>query len=168
MKTFFAYNWQVREDWYHWCEEVEEAELLRKRTGGVGSILETLFHIIDVEWSWIRMLQGKPDLQENFEEFRSLAKVRELDARFKPEVEAFVGDWEESMELNLLQDTMSDGRIEKDAWGEIMRHIIAHEIHHIGQLSVWAREIGKKPVSANVIGRGLIPHTIRENEKHLS
>ena len=59
MKTLFAYNWQVREDWYRWCEEVEEAELLRTRTGGVGSILETLFHIIDVEWSWIRVLQGK-------------------------------------------------------------------------------------------------------------
>ena len=160
MKTFFAYNWQVREDWYRWCEEVEEAELLRTRTGGVGSILETLFHIIDVEWSWIRVLQGKPDFQENFEEYNSLERIRELDARFKPEVEAFVGDWEESMEQNLLQDTMPDGRIVTDAWGEVMRHVIAHEIHHIGQLSVWAREIGKKPVSANVIGRGLMPHNV--------
>ncbi|WP_243840759.1 DinB family protein [Paenisporosarcina antarctica] len=24
-----------------------------------------------------------------------------------------------------------------------MRHVIAHEIHHVGQMSVWAREIGK-------------------------
>ena len=64
------------------------------------------------------------------------------------------------MEHNLLQSTMPDGRIVTDAWGEIMRHIIAHEIHHIGQLSVWAREIGKKPVSASAIGRGLMPHKI--------
>lgn len=40
-----------------------------------------------------------------------------------------------------------------------MRHMIAHEIHHIGQLSVWAREIGKKPVSANLIGKEL-SHTL--------
>ena len=39
--------------------------------------------------------------------------------------------------------------------GEIIRHTIAHEIHHIGQLSIWAREMGKAPVSANLIRRGL-------------
>jgi uncharacterized damage-inducible protein DinB len=37
-----------------------------------------------------------------------------------------------------------------------MRHVIAHQIHHIGQLSIWSRELGKPPVSANVIGKGLI------------
>ncbi len=46
---------------------------------------------------------------------------------------------------------MPDGRTVTDTWGEIMRHTIAHEIHHIGQLSIWARELGRKPVSANLI-----------------
>ena len=32
--------------------------------------------------------------------------------------------------------------------GEAIRHIIAHEIHHIGQLSIWAREIGMEPISS--------------------
>jgi len=36
---------------------------------------------------------------------------------------------------------------------EIFHHIIAHEIHHIGQLSVWSREIELTPVPANFIGR---------------
>lgn len=53
LQTLFRYNWMVREEWYRWCEDVNEEELLRNRTGGVGSILHTLFHIIDVEWSWI-------------------------------------------------------------------------------------------------------------------
>ncbi|MCR2822490.1 DinB family protein [Lederbergia panacisoli] len=155
MKTLFHYNWQVREDWYRWCENIAEEELLLNRTGGVGGILQTLFHIVDVEWSWIRVLQGKPDFQENFEEFYSLKRVRELDAKFKSEVEEFVLNWQEDMEDNLLHDTLPDGRIVTDTWGEVMRHVIAHEIHHIGQLSIWARELGVKPVSANLIGRGL-------------
>ena len=58
MQTFFRYNWMVREDWYRWCEELSEEELLRNRTGGMGSILHTLFHIVDVEWSWIRLLHS--------------------------------------------------------------------------------------------------------------
>ncbi|MEK9197276.1 DinB family protein [Lysinibacillus halotolerans] len=155
MKMFFRYNWMVREEWYKWCEELPEEELLRQRTGGMESILKTLFHIVDVEWSWIRQIQGKPDFQEDFEKFSSLEKVRQLDARFKEEVEGFVNNWDASMESRLFTETLPDGRVVTDTWGEIVRHIIAHEIHHIGQLSIWSRELGKKPISANVIGRGL-------------
>ncbi|ALC87543.1 damage-inducible protein DinB [Bacillus sp. FJAT-22090] len=155
MQMMFRYNWMVREEWYRWCKEVSEEELLLVRTGGVGGILHTLFHIVDVEWSWIRILQGKPDFQERFDDYNTLEKVKELDALFKSEVEPFVLAWNENMENQLFYDTMPDGRVETDTWGEVMRHIIAHEIHHIGQLSVWAREIGKKPISANLIGRGL-------------
>ncbi|WP_099363523.1 DinB family protein [Fredinandcohnia onubensis] len=156
MKTLFRYNWMVREEWYRLCEELSEEELLRTRTGGVGSILQTLFHIVDVEWSWIRLLQGKPDFQESFDDYKSLEQVRKLDSAFRPEVESFVNNWDSSMENKLLYDTLPDGRVVTDTFGEVMRHVIAHEIHHIGQLSVWSREVGKKPVSANFIGRGLV------------
>ncbi|WP_066316200.1 DinB family protein [Bacillus sp. FJAT-29814] len=159
MQILFRYNWLVREDWYRWCEELSEEELLQNRTGGMGSILHTLFHIVDVEWSWIRLIQGKPDFQENFDDYKSLSKVRELDAAFHVEVENFVNNWNASMENQVFYDTLPDGRIETDTWGEIMRHIIAHEIHHSGQLSIWARELGRKPVSANLIGRGLASHS---------
>jgi uncharacterized damage-inducible protein DinB len=155
LHSLFRYNWMVREDWYQWCKEVPEEELLRIRMGGVGGVLHTLFHIIDVEWSWIRSLQGKPDFQESFDNYRSLEQVRELDALFRPEVTEFVHSWNVSMENQLLHDPQPDGSIAIDTWGEVMRHMIAHEIHHVGQLSIWAREIGKKPVSANFVGRGL-------------
>ena len=155
MQTLFRYNWMVREDWYRWCQELTEEELLQNRTGGMGCILHTLFHIVDVEWSWIRLLQGKDDFQESFDNYKSLNTVRKLDAEFHLEVENFVNKWDASMENQLFYDTLPDGRIITDTWGEVMRHIIAHEIHHIGQLSIWARELGKKPVSANLIGRGL-------------
>ncbi len=152
---FFNYNWMVREDWYRWCAELSEEELLQNRTGGVGSILHTLFHIVDVEWSWIRILQGKTDFQESFDGYKSLNQVRKLDAEFHLEVANFVNNWDDTMENKLIYDTLPDGTVETLTWGEIMRHTLAHEIHHVGQLSIWARDLGKKPVSANLIGRGL-------------
>jgi uncharacterized damage-inducible protein DinB len=157
LQTMFRYNWMVREEWFRWCEEIDDEELLRIRTGGVGGILHTLFHIVDVEWSWIRTLQGKTDFKEDFSGFQSLKQIRDLDAEFRPEVEEFVSCWETSMESNILHDTMPDGQPVTDTWGEVIRHMIAHDIHHIGQLSIWARELGRKPVSANLIGRGLVP-----------
>lgn len=156
MQTMFRYNWMVREEWYKWCENLPEAELLKPRTGGAGGILKTLFHIADVEWSWIMSIQGKPDFQEDFEQYRNLQKVRELDAAFRPEVEQFVLAWNEGLERKIYEDHRPDGSVVIDAWGEVMRHVIAHEIHHVGQLSIWAREVGKTPVSANLIGKGLM------------
>ncbi|GGH27151.1 DinB family protein [Paenibacillus segetis] len=165
MLTFFHYNWVVREQWYQWCEEITNDELLRERTGGVGSILQTLFHIIDVEWSWIRMLEGKPDTPENFEDYKNLDKIRQLDEKYRTDIEGFVEAWDDSMEKRPFYDPQPDGSVAMDAWGEVMRHVIAHQIHHMGQLSVWAREIGKKPVSPNVIGKGLIhPETVDEDQ----
>ena len=81
--------------------------------------------------------------------------MKELDALFKEEVSSFVQGWDNGYENELLQETRQDGSVETLTWGEVMRHTIVHEIHHVGQLSIWSREIGKRPVSANLIGKGL-------------
>lgn len=155
MKTFFQYNWQVRDDWFRWCEDVSEDELFKIRIGGVGGILKTLFHIVDVEYSWIRVLQGKTEFDEPFEAHASLGRVRDLSRSFHAEVEPFVRSWTTEMELNDFTFQDPDGSRITFKHGEIMRHVIAHEMHHIGQMSVWAREIGREPVTADFIERGL-------------
>lgn len=151
MLKMFQYNWQVREEWFAWCENAPVEELLRKRVGGVGSILRTLFHVAGVEWSWIRTIQGKPDFQEDFKQYMSLELVRKLSASFHTEVEEFLQTWTGAMDS--LPVTAPWGI--QLTRGEILRHIIAHEIHHIGQLSVWSRELGQVPVSPNFIERGI-------------
>lgn len=154
MKTLFRYNWQVREQWFEWCKQLSEDDLLCKRVGGVGSILETLFHIVDVEYSWIRALQGvEDDLNLQFQDYQSLEKMKDLSDSFKKEMENFLQTWSIDLENKILTASWTD---ETFKYGEIVRHVIAHEIHHIGQLSIWARELGLQPVSANLIRRGLM------------
>ncbi|WP_153462857.1 DinB family protein [Sediminibacillus terrae] len=157
MKKLFQYNWQVRDDWFTWCEHVPEEELLKNRAGGVGSILYTLFHIIEVEHSWLILdLKGDPEREKlSFEKYDSLKKVRELSERLHREVEPFVDQWTSEMEARLFIEKDADGNTVSFKHGEIIRHVIAHEIHHIGQLSIWARELGRQPVTANLIRRGL-------------
>lgn len=155
MLKLFEYNWQVRQDWFAWCQDVSEEELLKKRIGGIGSILHTLFHIVDVEFSWISGLQMKPEFTEPFEPYATLQKVTELSARFHEEVRPFVLSWTDEMDSKDLTELTPKGEPVTFKYGEVMRHVIAHEIHHIGQLSVWSREAGKVPVTANLIRRGL-------------
>ncbi|MCC8438277.1 DinB family protein [Brevibacillus sp. M2.1A] len=152
MKMLFQYNWQVRDEWMEWCKQLPPEELLRKRTGGAGTILYTLFHIADVEYSWLRGVQGRPDVQVTFEAYKTLEKVKELSDAWRVELRDFIEKWSDERENEPVKVEWDN---EIHTKGELLRHVIAHEIHHMGQLSIWARELGITPVSANVIGRGL-------------
>ncbi|MDR9853694.1 DinB family protein [Paenibacillus sp. VCA1] len=147
MQLLFRYNWQVRDEWFQLLKRIPEEELIKERAGGMGSILRTLFHIVDVEQAWILLaLQQLPGSHFKFEDYNNLDAIERLSYSCRAEVEVFVNNWSNELEENILDDF---------TFGEIMRHVIAHEIHHIGQLSVWIRELGFDPVSANVIGREL-------------
>jgi uncharacterized damage-inducible protein DinB len=148
MLTLFRYNWQVRDEWFDWCAEVPPGELEGQRIGGVGSILRTLFHLVDVEQAWILQgLHGKPEFHYRYEDYASLDAIKSLSNSCRPNIESFVQDWTSELEGRTLDEFR---------YGEVLRHAIVHEIHHMGQLSVWARELGRRPVSANLIGRGLV------------
>lgn len=156
MIKLFEYNWQARKDWFDWCETVSEEELMKKRIGGIGHILPTLYHIVAVEYGWIcGRIQGKPIEIPPFDSIASLRQVREWSDACHTELAPFVYAWNDSLEDRIMIDITDEGEREAHPYGEVMRHVIAHEIHHAGQLSVWSRELGRKPVKADLIGRGL-------------
>lgn len=150
MMKFFKYNWQVRDEWFIWCEQLTNEDLLKKRTGGVGSILYTLFHIVDVEYSWIRCLQGKEDITFQFQDYNSLNKIKSLSNTCRHELMTYLSSDLNENKDELITVPWDDEKYTKD---EIIHHVITHEIHHIGQLSVWSRELELAPVSASYIGR---------------
>ncbi|MCE5171695.1 DinB family protein [Paenibacillus profundus] len=153
MIKLFQYNWMVREEWFEWCMQLPHEEYIRERVGGVRSFHRTLFHIIDVESSWIRALDGKPDEMPSLEQYDTVERLHSLSKHYRSDVESFAAKWTSEMELKSFSVPWEPD--ETHTYGEVIRHVIAHEIHHIGQISVWAQEIGSKPVSANFIGRGL-------------
>lgn len=153
MIKLFEYNWQVRDEWFEWCNHLTINELLKDRRGGVGNILYTLFHIMDVEYSWIRGIQGKEDIVFQFDEFNTLEKVKSLSDKTRTEIVEFFKTNSNSKE-KLVSVSWDE---EKYTVEDILHHIITHEVHHIGQLSIWARELEISPVPANFIGREIKP-----------
>lgn len=147
---FFEYNWQVRDEWFEWCNKLSNEELIKDRTGGVGSILYTLFHIIDVEYSWLRGIQDKEDVVVEFSDYDTLEEVKSLSDRLRSEIAEFLKKRLDELKLNVVSVPWDEDKYTVE---EILHHIIAHEIHHIGQLSVWSRELELNPVPANFIGR---------------
>ncbi|WP_409252757.1 DinB family protein [Bacillus sp. SCS-153A] len=151
MLDMFRYNWQVRQDWFKWCKEIPHEELIKERTGGMGSILATLFHVANGEQIWVNQMKGTPVIIK--QGVSSLKEAMEFTAITQPITEGFLQSWNEEKAKQTLTKRRRDGGDYVLTYEKIIKHLMAHEIHHIGQLSIWAREIGRKPVSSDLIFR---------------
>ncbi|WP_419962604.1 DinB family protein [Psychrobacillus sp. BM2] len=70
------YNWQIREDWFIWCETISNEELMKKRIGGMSTILHNLFHVIDCEQIWVNQMQGTPVILKDINKVSTLEDVK--------------------------------------------------------------------------------------------
>jgi uncharacterized damage-inducible protein DinB len=155
MKKLFEYNWQVRKEWLEWCKTIPEEELFKKRVGGLGTIYRTLIHIIEVEGDWMKDINGEEITELNYEIFQTIDDLIRYSDEITDKTALILSGYKYDMDNQQVKCFNSDGSYSTFALGEILRHVIAHEIHHMGQLSIWAREVGKTPVNANLVNRGL-------------
>ncbi|MWV43272.1 damage-inducible protein DinB [Paenibacillus sp. HJL G12] len=162
MKSWFEYNWQVRDQWFDEYRLLATEELVKERTGGVGTILRTFFHIVDVELSWIRAIDGLEDWEPRFEDYPTLDSVKDLSDACRKQVTDILSKADADKVYTEVQVSWHP---EPLIYGEVLRHVIAHEIHHIGQLSIWAKELGIQQVSANYIDRGLGRQMLQEKTR---
>lgn len=107
-----------------------------------------------MEYSWIRGIQGKEDVVVQFADYNTLEKVKSLSDTFRIEIADFIKSNVAEFNDELVSVPWDEDKYTRD---EIIHHVIAHEIHHIGQLSIWARELGVSPVTANFVRRKLKP-----------
>ncbi|WP_079527265.1 DinB family protein [Solibacillus isronensis] len=153
MLSLFKYNWQVREDWFNWCESLPEEEFHKERIGGMKSIRETLIHVIDCELLWLNSLIDEKIVFERRQLFTQLSEIKEYSTFVQSYTEQLIEQLPSDYENKLIEVQRRDGSILEFTQKKILAHMITHEIHHIGQLSVWAREIQRKPISSDLIIR---------------
>jgi uncharacterized damage-inducible protein DinB len=71
----------------------------------------------------------------------------------KTTTKQFLKTVEGDLDEKFLSITTRKGVTYDFPYHKVLLHIITHEVHHMGQLSVWSREIDKKPVSSDLIFR---------------
>jgi uncharacterized damage-inducible protein DinB len=153
INNLFSYNWHVRDEWFEWCRNVPNEELTKDRTGGMGSILHNLLHVINCELIWISQLNGTPVSKKEFTKSISLEEVFMFSNEIKKTTQQFLNTEEAYLNEKILSVTTGKGVTYDFPYHKVLLHIVTHEVHHMGQLSVWAREIDKKPVSSDLIFR---------------
>lgn len=149
IRPLFDYNWQVRSDWFAWCADLSQEELVQKRHGGMQSFVHTLYHVIYCEHIWVSQLLGREIHVPAMEEVTTLQQVCTFEETTRKLTEEWFAREDE------FQHAVLDLRGRTFSHVKVMLHIATHEVHHIGQMSVWAREIGKVPVNCDVLPRDI-------------
>ena len=153
MLSLFHYNWQVREDWFNWCQSIGEEEFHKERIGGMKSIREAFIHIVDCELIWLNSMIEEKIMYESHDIIRKLSDIRAYSAFVKSHTQKFIEQLPSDYENRIIKVKRRNGDVIKFTQKKILAHIITHEIHHIGQLSIRARELNLKPVSSDLIFR---------------
>ncbi|SOC42663.1 DinB family protein [Ureibacillus acetophenoni] len=157
MYELFLYNWQIRDEWFKWCESLPVEELNKKRVGGMGSFLHTLYHVIDCEQIWVNQMMKEPVIQRNMQEVNTLSEVIDYSNEIKEKTRLFLLEFRNKE--NAKDQVLKINRKEKEPYRfpyeKVLLHICMHEVHHIGQLSIWARELNRKPVSSDILFRNI-------------
>jgi len=98
---------------------------------------------------------GIPVSERKFDTTCTLEVVKEFSLITREMTKDFIKDWTVQKDSEILEINSKNGRSITFPYRKLLSHIISHEIHRIGQLSIWARELDKKPVNCDLLIRDI-------------
>lgn len=118
------------------CLTLPSAEISKTRTGFFPSLIETLNHILIVDWFYVSAFEGRSmglDAFASHVPFPDLAELIEEQKKIDKRLIAVCCDPTKSREDNLIE--MDRGKsIQIERFDRTFFHLIQHQIHHRGQV----------------------------------
>jgi uncharacterized damage-inducible protein DinB len=139
----FSHWGQIRADLLATMDKFSEQELSFSPFKGSWPVGQILLHIADCEDNWLHgVVQGdfKPPIFYNFSDYPTKSAIYEVLDQAHTKTIAFLNELDEK-DLNVIY---------KNAYGEtfplywIIWHVIEHEIHHRGELSLIHGLLGRE------------------------
>lgn len=98
---------------------------------------------------------GTPVIIKDLKEIRTIDEVKSFSEQTKYITKSFIESLSPKDTPGILEVKTKKGNTVSYTYDKLIKHIVSHEIHHIGQISVWSREVGGKPVSSDLLFRDL-------------
>ncbi|MGR3765968.1 DinB family protein [Rossellomorea sp. NS-SX7] len=153
MQDLFFYNWEVRDEWMEWCKEVSDNKLIDIKSEDMQNIIKTLFHLIYNEQHWMSSIKEEPDLiQINKDFIPTIEEVLEYSRYTRPFVKAFIDKYQFMSNTNQKEDSTGFPY----PLNNKMHQLVIQEVHHIGEISIWASNLGYAPVETDIIDNRIL------------
>jgi uncharacterized damage-inducible protein DinB len=141
VRTLFAYDKWANQRLLSAVRLLPGSEFTRELAASFGSVKGTFVHILDGEWHWLQLWQGKPRSKRPApEDFADAAAVADA----FPELEQGQQEFVNTLTDSLLQVRwqIKDGEY---ALASLIQHVVNHSTYHRGQISTLLRQLGHTP-----------------------
>jgi uncharacterized damage-inducible protein DinB len=139
----FSHWGQVRSDLYDTIDMFDETELTYQPFEGCWPIGQIMLHIADCEDNWLHGVvrhEYQPWISYNLTDYPSKSDIKEILERAHMKTVELLEDLDED-DLDMKYKT-PEGQNFRLRW--IIWHVLEHEIHHRGELSLALGLLGRK------------------------
>lgn len=127
-------------------------EFTRPVAGSLGSIRNTLVHMMSTEWGWLERCGG-PVRGAEFvaAQYPTLEAVVEAWAAIEAMVRAFLASCSEDDLAREVAYPNSAGEVRMMILGQLLQHAANHGVHHRGQVALLIRALGHTPGNVDLL-----------------
>lgn len=130
------------------CEKLSPAELTAPRTSFFPTILQTLNHILIVDWYYIDALNSGGRGRACFANANPFSDIGKL-ARAQTDSDRELQDFCEKLTGEGAAQTVAldrgEGELVRETAGAVLSHLFVHQTHHRGQVHAMLSGTSQKP-----------------------
>jgi uncharacterized damage-inducible protein DinB len=132
----YDYNYWANHRSLSAAASLTDEQLNRQHGHSWGSVFDTLLHIMNAEWIWLkRWKEISPSIFPTRDDYPTLSAMEKRWAELEAEMRTFVSLQTEESLLRQLEYTNTRGKVFRLPLWQMMAHVPNHGTHHRGELA---------------------------------
>ena len=149
--TLFEYNSWANTRVLNAVEPLTSEEFLRDLKNSFPSVRDTLAHILNAEWIWLRRWHGEsPPAGLPATDFPTVTDLRDRFAAIERERHTFLESLSEGPLAKPFTYRDLAGNVHTLLLVHSLQHVVNHGTYHRGQVTTMLRQLGRKPVGTDM------------------